>query len=150
MVLLLAHLLNSFMCTCNRSLGSNAQSAWPRPATASTLLLCVYGYRCILTRHMQCANTNLAPNHAAIYEFEGWVITKKLAIREKREYTFSKLMTYKEERNMQKSLGCQSFFPLCGSLASAALPVSDSCTRKIQVADVVRALLVSGSCTCTA
>ena len=29
-----------------------------------------------ITRYTQCVNTCLAPNHAAIYEYERWVITK--------------------------------------------------------------------------
>ena len=45
---------------------------------------------------------------------------------------------------MPKSFGCQYFFSLCGSLASAALLVSGSGTRTAQVTVVVRALLVTG------
>ena len=43
---------------------------------------------------------------------------------------------------MPKSFGCQFFFPLCVSLALAALLVSGNDTRTAQVAVVVRALLV--------
>ena len=45
---------------------------------------------------------------------------------------------------MPKSFGCQFFFPLCSSLASAALLLSGSGTRTAKVAVVVWALLVSG------
>ena len=71
----------------------------------------------------------------------------KEGIRKKCEYTFSKLIMCMEERNMQKLFGCQSSCPLYGSLAWAAPPVSSSCMHMAQVAVVVRALLVSGSCT---
>ena len=45
---------------------------------------------------------------------------------------------------MPKSFGCQFFFPLCSSLASAALLLSGSGTCTAKVAVVVWALLVSG------
>ena len=38
-------------------------------------------------------------------------------------------MKKKLKKNMPKSFGCRSFFPLCRSLAWAAFPVSSSCMR---------------------
>ena len=55
-----------------------------------------------------------------------------------------------KERNMLKLFNYQSFFPLCHSLARAALLVSGSCTRTTQVAVVVWALPTSSNCTRTA
>ena len=78
-------------------------------------------------------------NHTAIFEFERWVITKKGYTKSVYIHSLSWWCIWKgtciiwrknKEEKMQKSFGYQSFFPLCGSLAWAALPVSGSCTLR--------------------
>ena len=58
----------------------------PRVALSPNILLGI--------RNAQTHASHL--NHAAIYDFERWVINNKEGIREKCEYALSKLMMYRE------------------------------------------------------
>ena len=112
-------LLSTHTCMHVRTLPRELYPA-PGPITNYYWIKIYYIYR-------QCANTCLYGahlNHAAIYEFERWVITKTRYAKSVNMRSVSWwwkgtciICRRNKERNMQKSFGCQSFFPLCGSLA---------------------------------
>ena len=81
----------------------------------------------LCTRHTQCANTCLALNHAAIYEFERWVITKTDTWKE---------WIYDYVKVVRLPIDLPSL--LQSSLA--VLSMSGSCTRMAQVTVVVQAV----------